>query len=257
MKTSLFHRTRRSALAAFAAAVLLAHAAHAQSGSWALGITEAINDVTLSSSLPGILGNRVAKEGDFVKAGAAVVDLDKRLEELEVERRKYVLDLRKTDLDSTKSLFEKKAISVSREEMDKKVAEYAVAQVEYELAKEQLRRRQLTAPFDGVVTALLADPGEACQAQQPLVRVVDTRKCYFIVNIDAKTGYKLKAGQPVKLEVDAGDKPETFSGVVNYIAPVVDPASGLLRVRVVFENPEGKIRPGVAGRMLLEEGKNA
>jgi RND family efflux transporter MFP subunit len=257
MKTSLFRSTRQAAMAAFAAAMLLAQIAHAQSGNWATGITEAINDVTLSSSLPGILGNRVVKEGDFVKAGTPVVDLDKRLEELEVERRKYVLDLKKTDLDSTKTLFEKKAISVSREEMDKKVAEFAVAQVEFELAKEQLRRRQLAAPFDGVVAALLVDPGEACQAQQPLVRVVDIRKCYFIANIDAKAGYKLKVGQPIKLEIEAGDKPETFSGTVNYIAPVVDPASGLLRIRVVFDNPEGKIRPGVAGRMLVEEGKNA
>jgi len=107
------------------------------------------------------------------------------------------------------------------------------------------------------VTPVLLDVGEACQAQQALVRLVDTRKCYFICNVEAKAGYSLKVGQAIKLEIEAGDRMENFSGTVFFVSPVVDPASGLMRVKIVFENPEGKIRPGVAGRMLLQEKKNA
>jgi multidrug efflux pump subunit AcrA (membrane-fusion protein) len=99
-------------------------------------------------------------------------------------------------------------------------------------------------------------PGEACQAQQPLVRLVDPRKCYFIFNVDAKTGYGLKQGQNVRIEIEAGSKTEVFPGAIFFVSPVVDSASGLLRVKVLFENPDGKIRPGVAGRILLQENKN-
>lgn len=228
----------------------------AQTGQWISGITEAINDVTLSAPAAGIIGNRPVKEGDFVKAGQTILELDKRLEDLEVNRRKVVLDLRRTELESSKKLFEK-TISLSREEMDKKVTEFAVADAEYELAKEQLKRRLIVAPFDGTITALLMDVGEACQAQQGIARLVDTRRCYFICNVEAKSGHNLKAGQTVKLEIESGDQAAPFTGTVYFISPVVDPASGLMRVKIVFENPEAKIRPGVAGRMLLEERKDA
>lgn len=249
---------KRAHLLLLAAVLILAPSSPqaAEESGWVTGITEAINDVTLSAPASGIIGKRPLKEGDFVTAGETILELDKRLEELEVNRRKFVLDLKKTDMENSKKIFEK-TISLSREEMDKKITEYSVADAEYELAKEQLKRRLIVAPFDGTVTAVLLDVGEACQAQQALVRLVDTRKCYFICNVEAKAGYSLKVGQTIKLEIEAGDKMENFSGTVFFVSPVVDPASGLMRVKIVFDNPEGKIRPGVAGRMLLQERKNA
>jgi RND family efflux transporter MFP subunit len=228
----------------------------AQSGAWISGITEAINDVTLSAPAAGFITRRPFKEGDTVKAGETILELDKKLEELEVNRRNYVLDLKKREMENSKKIFEK-TISLSREEMDKKITEYSVAEAEHALAKEQLQRRLIVAPFDGTITLLTLQVGETCQVQQPLVRVVNTRKCYFVCNLEGKTGYGLKVGQSVKLEIDADDKPVAFEGTVFFISPVIDPASGLLRVKVVFENPEGKIRPGAAGQVLLPENKNA
>jgi RND family efflux transporter MFP subunit len=219
---------------------------------WAHGITEPINDVTLSAPLAGVIGARLAKEGDTVKQGAPIIELDKKLEELELERRKLVMNQRKTDLDATLALFEKKAISISREEMDKRKGEHDIAAVEYELAKEQLRKRQIIAPFEGAVTDLFLEVGESCQSQQALVRLVDTRRCYFVANVEARAGHSLKSGQPVKLEVDSGATSVPVTGTVFFVSPVVDAASGLMKVKVIFENADGKIRPGVAGRLKLD-----
>jgi multidrug efflux pump subunit AcrA (membrane-fusion protein) len=58
-------------------------------------------------------------------------------------------------------------------------------------------------------------------------------------------------GQPVKLEIESGSSALSVEGRVDFVSPVVDPASGLLKVKVLFENREGKIRPGVAGVMIL------
>ena len=176
------------------------HAADAADGTWANGITEAINDVVLSAPAAGIISKRPFKEGESVKAGETIIELDRRLEELEVGRRKYVLDLKKTDMETSKKIFEK-TISLSREEMDKKITEFSVAEAEHALAQEQLQRRFVVAPFDGTIAGLSLDIGEACQAQQALVRLVDTRKCYFVSNIEARVGHGLKPGQTVKLEV--------------------------------------------------------
>jgi RND family efflux transporter MFP subunit len=247
----------RRALGILAACALFPAVFAAETGVWVNGITEAINDVVLSASLPGIIGNRPVKEGDFVKAGQPVIELDNKLEVLEQQRRKEVMELKKVDMDRTQELAKKNSISVSRSELDKTVAEYAVSKAEYDLAKEQLARRAVVAPFDGVVTSLMLNVGEACQAQQPLTRLVDVRKCYFICNVEAKSGHTLKAGQTVKLEIESGDKTAAFTGSVFFVSPVVDPASGLMKVKVVFENPDSKVRPGVAGRMLLQEAKDA
>lgn len=56
----------------------------------------------------------------------------------------------------------------------------------------------------------------------------------------------------MKLEIETGLAPVAAAGKITYLSPVVDPASGLLKVKVLFDNPDNQIRPGVAGRILLD-----
>jgi RND family efflux transporter MFP subunit len=220
---------------------------------WATGITEPINDVTMSSPVIGIIGARPFEEGARVTRGQVVVELDKRIEELDVNRKKFAQDLARTELDRVKSLSQKSAISISQEELDKKQAEYNIASVDHDLANEQLRRRLLIAPFDGYVAEIYLKVGEGCDVQQPVVRLVDTSRCYFVSNVEAQAGHDLKVAQKIKLEIEAGSTKVSFEGTISFVSPVVDPSSGLMKVKVVFENPDARIRPGVSGRMLLKE----
>ena len=221
------------------------------------GLTEPVLDSTLSSPVPGIVGVRKFKEGDFVKQGQAIVELDKKLEELDENRRRLVAAHLKNDLQAIRSLFEKPNSSIKKETLDKAQVDYDVSAVEHQLAQENLRRRSVIAPFDGYLVEIFLEVGEACQIQQPVVRLVDTRRCYFVSHVDAKAGYSLKLGQSVTLEIEAGAAPVIFQGAISFISPVVNPASGLMKVKAVFENPEGKIRPGVAGKMLLTDTRSA
>jgi RND family efflux transporter MFP subunit len=218
---------------------------------WVTGNTEPIKDVTMSSPVAGIIGARPFVEGAQVKAGQVVVELDKRIEELEVERRKQVRDLAEKELQRMKSLAEKNAISVSREEIEKRQAEYNVAQVELDLANEQLHRRLILSPIDGHIVKILLEVGEGCEAQQPVIRIVDTSRCYFVVDLEYRLGARLKTNQKVDLEIESEASTVAIKAQISYVAPVVDPASGLLRVKAVFDNPDGKIRPGVSGKMAL------
>jgi RND family efflux transporter MFP subunit len=231
---------------------IIIQSAPAQDTTWIAGLTEPIYDITLSSPVIGIVGARPVEEGAFVKKGQVLIELDKSLEELEVSRKKLVQDLAKIEFERTKTLSDRKAISVSREEMDKKQTEFSIATVEHELAKEQLRKRLLIAPIDGFVTEIFLEVGEGCETRQPVVRLVDTRRCYFIANIEAKLGHSLKTGQKAKLQIETGASPAEVEGTISFVSPVVDPASGLMKVKLTFENPEGKIRPGVAGRMQVK-----
>ncbi|MFO1500742.1 MAG: efflux RND transporter periplasmic adaptor subunit [Verrucomicrobiota bacterium] len=230
---------------------------HAAATTSVIGITEPILDSTLGTPVAGIISARHFKEGDTVKKGEVVVELDKALEDLEVARRHIVLEPLQTDYEASKFLFEQPKSSVSKEIVEKKQAEYKVAQAEYELAKEQARKRLITAPFEGTITELFLQVGESCQVQQPILRLVDTRQCYFICNVDARTGYSLSPGQRVNLEIESGPAPQNVPATISFVSPVVDAASGLMKVKAIFDNPNPKIRPGVAGRMLLEETADA
>jgi multidrug resistance efflux pump len=173
------------------------------------------------------------------------------IEELEVVRRQLIVNVKSNDLESTKRLF-KSTKGVSKEELEKKETEFKMAVVDLETAAEQLRRRVVTSPLSGTITELFLDVGEASQAFAPLARVVDTHRCIFVADVEPSVGPRLAVGKTVPLDVQTGDRSAQVSGKIIYRAPVVDAASGLLKVKAVFQNPEGKIRPGVAGSISLE-----
>jgi multidrug efflux pump subunit AcrA (membrane-fusion protein) len=56
----------------------------------------------------------------------------------------------------------------------------------------------------------------------------------------------------VRVRVDEMNSPITRRGSVEFISPVVDPSSGLREVKVLFDNADGRVHPGVAGSLLLE-----
>ncbi|MEY2429403.1 MAG: rane fusion protein multidrug efflux system, partial [Verrucomicrobiota bacterium] len=213
------------------------------------GITEPFMDVTLGASVAGIVHTEFFKEGDVVKKGDVILELDKRLEELEVERRTAVMTQNKMQLDSTRALV-RTTKSVSTEELAKKEAEYNISAAERGIAAEQLAHRQIVAPFSGAITEIQLHPGAACAPYQPLVRLVDTTRCYFVGQIEGNAVSNLQLDQTVKIEVDGHLAPVT--GKICFISPVVDPASGLAKVKALFENADGKIRPGVTAKMAAE-----
>jgi RND family efflux transporter MFP subunit len=239
------------------------------------GITEPVSEATLSAMVPGTIRKIHFREGASVKAGDVILELDKQQEELEVARRKLVWESRaevdsasdrvatvKMDLDATRTLFEQSQ-SVSKDEMDKKELEYKLAvaelerlrvaedreKIEYEMALDQLARRDLKAPFDGTITKIHREIGESCEPDSPLADLVDASRFYFVASVEAGVALRLKVGDPV----DFADGTASGTGVpgrISFVSPVLDPASGLQSIKAVFDNPDARVRPGAAGNMI-------
>jgi multidrug efflux pump subunit AcrA (membrane-fusion protein) len=167
-------------------------------------------------------------------------------------------------LESNRELFASTA-SVSRDDLEKMQLDYELAvaehkrlvtqeereKIEYEMARETLRKRSLISPIQGTVIKLFQDEGEGFQENQPLAHIVDTSRGLFVCNVEEKIGRGLKKGQSVDLKINAGTKSIVVKGKLVFVSPVVDPASGLLEVKAEFENQEGLVRPGVAGSLLI------
>jgi membrane fusion protein, multidrug efflux system len=213
------------------------------------GVTEPFFDVMLSSSVQGTISTQHFKEGAEVRQGDVLLDLDSRLEELELARRKEVMQRSAADFEGTRTLFERTK-AVSKDELDKKQMEAAVARAEHGIAEEQLRRRKIIAPFAGSIAEVYLQPGSSCEPYKPLVRLVDTKRVIFVGHIGGVAAAALKEGQAVKVSVLGASEPA--AGKLTLISPVVDAASGLAKVKAVIENADGKIRPGLAAKMIIE-----
>jgi membrane fusion protein (multidrug efflux system) len=213
------------------------------------GVTEPFFDVMLSSSVQGTIATQHFKEGAEVKQGDVLLDLDSRLEELELARRKEVMLRSAVDLDGTRTLFERTK-AVSKDELDKKQMEAAVARAEHGIAEEQLRRRKIVAPFAGSIAEVFLQPGSSCEPYKPLLRLVDTKRVIFVGHIGGVAAGALKEGQAVKISVLGANEP--VAGKLTLISPVVDAASGLAKVKAVVENADGRIRPGLAAKLIIE-----
>ncbi|HEY3760692.1 MAG TPA: efflux RND transporter periplasmic adaptor subunit [Verrucomicrobiae bacterium] len=212
------------------------------------GITAPLNDVALGFPDAGIIHTEFFQEGDSVKKGDVILELDKNLEAIEVTRTKAVMDQNQKVYESTLQLFQNTK-SVSQQDLDKAEAEYHVATAQYESAAQSLTNRLLIAPFSGTITDISLKPGSVVAPYSPFVRLVDTSQCYFIGHVDGVTAAKLQLDEPVQLTVDGG---QTVSGKICFVSPVVDAASGLARMKAIFDNPDGKIRPGVSATLTVQ-----
>jgi membrane fusion protein, multidrug efflux system len=214
------------------------------------GLTEPVNDVVLSVPTPGVIATISKSEGEFIESGAVLLELNSRAEQLEVERKRVQLDTLSAELERSELLF-RTSRSVPKEELDRKRAEVSVAKVELGQAEEALARRRVVAPFAGVVTLVTAKVGEYCELGRQVARVVDSREFFVVSNVDPARVGAVQPCHPVELTVQSGDASLTVPGIIVFVAPVVDQASGLLRVKARFGNAQQQVRPGVAGQLKI------
>jgi RND family efflux transporter MFP subunit len=275
---SRFHSVYRIGALVSPAFLLAAALCSAQATS-SQGIVEPFQDSKVSASAAGIVVAINAKEGQFVRKGDVVVELDSELESLEVERRKTIaesmveinaahtrVETLGVDLEGTRKLRESTR-SVSGEDFRKKELEYKLAEadlqqlevtkkrevVEYRIADAQLKKRVIAAPFDGIIVQRLLEVGESCNQQQPLFRIVNVRQCRLVVHMEKAQSLKLTSGKQVLLRIREIDGTVTATGVVEFVSPLVDASSGLREVKVLFDNPDDKVHPGVTGTIVTEK----
>src|SRR5205814_637361 len=115
----------------------------------------------------------------------------------------------------------------------------------------------IVAPFDGVVTERLADPGAFIQnagsnqaAAKPVLKVVRDQALRVLIPVPEASIPKVSRGQRAVIRVDAIPK-EEFVGSVARFAGALDPRSRTMLTEVDIVNPGGRLRPGMYARVTL------
>lgn len=219
------------------------------------GLCQARVDASLSFPVAGVIAQILKKEGDTVRAGDVILELESTMESLEVARQELAVAAAKKDYERTKQVLAKGG-SVTQEDVDQKEAVWKIAQVEKQQAEAQLKRRQLTAPADGVLLDLFdLDRGEAVAPNAPSARVVDISQCRFTAHVKGDTPHGFEKGREVEIVFKTGKEQVTVTGTVEFVSVAIDAASGLQEVRAIFDNKDGKVPAGLLGKMKLKPAK--
>jgi len=207
------------------------------------GLILPFKEVVVSSPVQSTLTELPFKEGDTVKAGDVLARLYSRIEELDMLRAKAALQKKEFDNKSAANLFADKIIS--EDEALKNKIELDLARLQFEQAEELFRLRTITAPISGLIVERSREVGETLTASQPLIRLVDISRLYVQFYVRAEDAGALRVGQTLDVRCPVADAKRVFQGTVDFIDPRVDAASGLMRVKILLDNKDAAIKPGL------------
>lgn len=212
-----------------------------------LGTLTAIRSADIASEIEGTLESIPLVDGAFVKQGELLIKLEDDTEEAKLLQAQAQKQLRQIDYDRLKNLQARGAIS--KQEYDKSEADLKVAEAEVTLAQAELNKTIIKAPFDGQLTSSAYSVGQYITPGMPLVRLVDKSKLHIHYSVPQRYLELLKQGSEVTFETPAYPN-EKFMGTVNYISPAVDIATRTIEVEALFDNPQGRLLPGLSGTVL-------
>ena len=108
----------------------------------------------------------------------------------------------------------------------------------------------IVAPIPGTVVEKLINPGQLLTAgTTPAFTVADLTSMWVIASVYATDIPLVSSGVPVDIMTDASTKP--VRGVVDYVAPIVDPGTKATTVRIVAENPGQLLKRDMFVRLLV------
>jgi HlyD family secretion protein len=136
------------------------------------------------------------------------------------------------------------AIPIQAQQIQVNRGQLAAAQAQVHLLETQIAQTSIVAPFDGVVTQRLLDPGAFASPNQPVARVSQIATVYVNVNVPDDDLPYVHAGTPVTFTTSSlGNKPYKAS----VMAVNATPTQGTLsyRARVQVANPNDRLRGGM------------
>ena len=242
----------------------------------------ALREVTVATQAEGIVQKVLAEEGDFVKEDQVLCTLDDtpvriKLKLAEEKLAQAALQMDKARIRQQKALaqightqaefdrYEKARVEglVSDKEVatykykleelqhdersaisETKEFQHRVAELEAEIAqsKLELSRTEVRAPFSGFVTQRTVNIGQRLKPMDNLFNLGSFSPLFADVHLSERDARSVRPGQPATVRLGSDDT-ATIQGRVERLSPIVDQASGTVKVTVAVE-PKTGFRPG-------------
>ncbi|MGB9907076.1 MAG: efflux RND transporter periplasmic adaptor subunit [Candidatus Saccharicenans sp.] len=247
--------------------------------------------IVLKSEVKGVLKKLNIREGQQVRAGEILVELDDapyrlKLEQEEAARLKALSELlldrffqqpeaartseeiaslkkaEETYLQAEKA-YKEGLLSQSDWERARREYELALigsglkrdeiiaaskgltqAEVNVKIARMELDKTRITAPFSGIITQIKVAPGENIEAGREICTLVDLSQLKIEAKVLETLIGKIKVGREADVRFSAYPG-KVFKGQVAAISPLVSPTERTCSVFIHLDNPSGEIKPGM------------
>ena len=221
-----------------------------------VGKISALDNANLTFSAGAKIEKIDFNDGDAVKQGDVIAELDSTKAKADLDKARSTLNLAKTKLQRTQDLLAKQPDALSPQDMDELQEEVNLAAADYRQQQATLKDYTIVAPFDGRLTTFTHSIGSHIDASTSLVslyKLDPVNVTYAISQEDLGTA---QIGQTVAVSVSAFPE-QTFTGEVSYIAPAVDESSGRVEVHATINNQELVLAPGMFANVSqqLQRGK--
>ena len=237
---------------------------------------ESIRDVVVYSKLNAIVSELHVEEGDWVKQGQAVAQLDEleirnefdqaqiavQQAQVAIGQAQVKAELSLANYDRARSLFEQQLTSQQEFDQaaltnrtDELALEGARQQLDavnarLEAARIQLAYTTISSPLRGVVTQRLIDVGDRVNVNEQMLTVQEFPPLWARIYVPEKALSELQAGQQTQVAFEAYPDKD-FTGRIKMISPTIDVASGTVKVTIEISKPEGLLRPGMFGTVHI------
>ena len=242
------------------------------------GRLEAVNTVEIRPRVSGFVSRVHFREGALVRRGDLLFQIDPRPFQAEVDRLRAELQRTRStqqraqsELARAKRLTSENAMAGEEFERrlsfaDEVVAQVAAVEAALRSAELNLEFTRVVAPISGRVGRAIvtegnlvsSGPGEATLlatvvSLDPMYAAFDADEQTFLAHVgqSRKDGRAVSAGSlPIRMAI-AGDEEFRREGTLHFLDNQLDPATGTIRVRALFDNADGSLTPGLFVRLRM------
>ncbi len=212
-------------------------------------------DPWLVANVPAEVAGRVAEvrvdPGSIVAPGQPLVVLDEEIAASDLRRAVARLEETKRLLAQGERLLASRVASPT--EVESLRAEFRLADAEEDTARARLERHVIGAPFAGSVVERFVQVGEAVNANQPVVRLVDTSRLRIVFFVNERDVFSFPPGRLLALHLPASPG-EMFEAPVVHVAQASEEDTRLFRVEAALDNADLALRGGLSGEVTAEVG---
>lgn len=194
--------------------------------------------------------------GDKVKKGEIIAVLDNPELHRQKQKLKAELKARKSTYERLRDIHKKTPALTSIQQVEDAEAAYLGAKAALDAIEDHINFLRVKAPFSGVVTQRLVDPGALIQSgltetnPQGIVEIQETNPIRIVISLPASDAVSIKKDQKVTVTFPELSG-KSFESKISRTAKSLDPSSKTMRVEADIANPNGVIMTGMYAKVLL------